>query len=74
MQGFVCNSFDTFEILEYVINRFKGALSGYLPSFLKEKLETLNLVFASFVATDGKNKGEQLALGSFNKDFFERRT
>ena len=37
-------------------------------------LKKLNLVFASFVARDGKNKGEQLALGNFSKDFFERRT
>ena len=38
------------------------------------RFEKLNLLFASFVSTDGKNKGEQLALGSFSKDFFERRT
>ena len=47
----------------------KGLCQGICHLFKK-----LNLLFASFVATDGKNKGEQLALGSFSKDFFERRT
>ena len=47
----------------------KGLCHGICRLFKK-----LNLVFASFVVTDGKNKDEQLALGSFSKDVFERRT
>ena len=47
----------------------KGLCHGICDLFKK-----LNLVFASFVATEVKNKGEKLALGSFSKDFFERCT
>ena len=47
----------------------KGLCHG-ICRFLKK----LNLVFTSFVVMDGKNKDEQLALGSFSKDVFERRT